>query len=85
MALKVWTNDADLVIAETPEEATKIVVESEDLYTLSDATAMPWEELTEPIVWREDESDPIATAPRKTPEQLIAEYGPGYLAALDIS
>jgi hypothetical protein len=82
--LKLWYNESDWVIAKDPDDAWAVLTEQTGLtradFDKGDASDF-WKEWTRPLAIHDGDAPPSMNAPRKTPEQWIAEKGRGYIGS----
>lgn len=86
--LKLWYNDSDYVIAESPEDAWAVLeatmgVKPSDF---SPGCAPEWEERTKPLSILIDETGSLTDSGNsitKTPAEWVAEKGRGWLCTTE--
>lgn len=85
--LKLWYNDSDWVVAASPEDAWKVLEESTGLtrkdFDMTEERERQdfWIEWTKPVPMMAHEDQPLDEAPRKTPTEIVADHGRGYVGS----
>lgn len=85
--LKLWYNDSDWVVASDPDDAWRVLEEVSGMrpvdYGVTDESERRefWMEQTRDLAMPEHDEQPLAEAPRKTPAEIVAQHGRGYVGS----